>query len=202
MKSKFTLVALAIFIAVGVCVAYLNEPKVSTPAPVQSVPESPATQTPARPAFRITPESHAGDLAAELLRTTAADKPILGPKKREMQTARGSARVARQKPPVQAPEARFALSYVGADELAEEIWSAAINDLSIPPNERQDLIEDLNEDGFPDPHNITIDDLPLILSRLALIEQFAPDALDDVNAEAFAEAYKDLVKMVGSLTEE
>ena len=54
------------------------------------------------------------------------------------------------------------------------------------------MIEDLNEEGFLDPKNITADDLPLIMSRLALIEQHAGDAMDDVNAAAFMEAYKDL----------
>jgi hypothetical protein len=59
------------------------------------------------------------------------------------------------------------------------------------------LIEDLNEDGFPDPKNITPDDLPLIMSRIQLVEQLAPAAMDDVNFAAFAEAYKDLVNMLG-----
>jgi hypothetical protein len=62
-------------------------------------------------------------------------------------------------------------------------------------HERSDLIEDLNEDGFPDPHHVTPDDLPLIESRILLIERLAPEAMDEVNFEAFAEAYKDLVNM-------
>ena len=95
----------------------------------------------------------------------------------------------------QDPLAREALSYVGADLEAEEVWADAINNPDLPPNERKDLIEDLNEDGFPDPKNITEEDLPLILSRLRLIEAHGPNAMDDVNAEAFREAYKDLVKM-------
>ena len=63
-------------------------------------------------------------------------------------------------------------------------------------HERQDLIEDLNEEGFPDPKNITPDDLPLILGRLELIEELGPDAMDEVNADAFAEASKDLNNML------
>jgi hypothetical protein len=94
------------------------------------------------------------------------------------------------------PVAREALSFVGADPEAEEIWAQAINDPVLTPHQRQDLIEDLNEDGFPDPKNITLDDLPLILSRLALIEELVPDAMDEVNEAAFAEAYKDLVNML------
>ena len=96
----------------------------------------------------------------------------------------------------------MALGFVGADPQAEELWYAAINDPNMPANARQDLIEDLNEEGFADPRNVTEDDLPLIYSRLALIEQVASDAMDDVNAAAFAEAYKDLVNMVFRLEQE
>jgi hypothetical protein len=99
--------------------------------------------------------------------------------------------------PAEATAARRALSLVGIDPEAEAVWVDAINDPSRTAHERQDLIEDLNEDGFPDPKHVTVDDLPLIESRLSLIEQFAPDAMDDVNAAAFAEAYKDLVNMYG-----
>jgi len=102
-------------------------------------------------------------------------------------------------PLVPVPAAPQALSWVGADPEAEAVWVAAINDPAIPPNARKDLIEDLNEDGFPDPKHVTEDDLPLILSRIELIEQLAPDAMDEVNADAFREAYKDLVNMVGRL---
>ena len=105
------------------------------------------------------------------------------------------------KPPLQDPVARDALSLVGVDPAAEQYWALAINDSSLPENERQDLIEDLNEDGFPDPRNVTADDLPLIVSRLLLIEQLAPDAMDKVNADAFQEAYKDLVNMLVRLAQ-
>jgi hypothetical protein len=93
------------------------------------------------------------------------------------------------------PIARVALIYVGADPEAEAYWFDAINDPSLSANERQDLIEDLNEEGFADPHHPTVDDLPLIVSRLELIEELAGDAMDEVNSDAFAEAHKDLVRM-------
>ena len=93
------------------------------------------------------------------------------------------------------PIARVALIYVGVDPEAEAYWFDAINDPSLSANERQDLIEDLNEEGFADPHHPTIDDLPLIVSRLELIEELAADAMDEVNSDAFAEAHKDLVRM-------
>jgi hypothetical protein len=119
-------------------------------------------------------------------------------------------RAARRRPPdvvPGAPEpvvpvevARVALAYVGTDPEAEAVWYAAINDPSLSDHARQDLIEDLNEDGFADPKNVTPDELPLVVSRLALIEELAPDAMDQVNADAFAEAYKDLANMYVRLT--
>jgi hypothetical protein len=99
------------------------------------------------------------------------------------------------KEPLRDPIARVALTLVGTDPDAEDYWFAAINDLTLPANERQDLIEDLNEEGLPDPEHPTPDDLPLIFNRLALIETIAPDAADDVNADAFREAYKDLLNL-------
>lgn len=91
--------------------------------------------------------------------------------------------------------ARLALAFVGADADAEDYWLAAINDPSLPANERQDLIEDLNEDGLSDPKHPSPEDLPLILNRLELIEEVGPYAMDKVNADAFIEAYKDLTNL-------
>jgi hypothetical protein len=102
---------------------------------------------------------------------------------------------------IQDPLARAALSFVGADPDAEEYWIQAINNPNLSAHERKDLIEDLNEDGLSDPQNPTLDDLPLIISRLLLIEELASDALDDVNWDAFLEAYKDLANMFVRLTE-
>jgi hypothetical protein len=99
----------------------------------------------------------------------------------------------------QDPEARVALSLVGVLPEAEQYWSLAINNPDLPAKERQDLIEDLNEEGFRDPKNLRAEDLPLILSRIKLIEELAPKAMDTVNAEAFKEAHKDLVSMAARL---
>ena len=107
---------------------------------------------------------------------------------------------AKVKPPVQDPDARAALSLVGADPLAEQYWAAAINDPNLPANERKDLIEDLNEDGLSDPKHPGPQDLPLIANRLRLIEELAPSAMDAVNADAFAEAYKDLQNLAAGGT--
>jgi hypothetical protein len=99
------------------------------------------------------------------------------------------------KEPLQDPLAREALAFVGADPFAEEYWFAAINDPSLPAQERQDLIEDLNEDGLSDPKHPGLQDLPLIMNRLVLIEKVAPTAPDQVNADALEEAYKDLQQL-------
>lgn len=143
---------------------------------------------------------------------TSEPAPVVTAKKADGPTENNGptapANKRKQQPPPDAagaedpPLARQALALVGADPLAELVWVDAINDPDRTPHERQDLIEDLNEDGFPDPKHPTADDLPLIESRLALIEALAPDAMDDVNAAAFAEAYKDLVNMYDRVTSE
>jgi hypothetical protein len=104
------------------------------------------------------------------------------------------------KPPIQDPTARIALSLVGADSDAEAYWYEAINDSNLSDSERSDLIEDLNEDGFTNPKHPTKDDLPLIESRMALLEEITPDAMDQTNLNAFAEAYKDLQNMYNRIT--
>ena len=93
------------------------------------------------------------------------------------------------------PLNRLALRYVPFDPEATELWKKAINDPGTPKHQRQDLIEDLNDHGFPDPKHLTQRDLPLVESRLALIEQLAPATTDPVNIAAFAEAKKDLLAM-------
>ncbi|HKQ36635.1 MAG TPA: hypothetical protein VJ063_01080 [Verrucomicrobiae bacterium] len=93
------------------------------------------------------------------------------------------------------PLARVALSYVGADQQANEFYQRAINDPVLTPNHRKNLIEDLNEDGL-NFKNLTQQDLPLIKNRLTLIDQLAPNAMDKANAAAFQEAKKDLLNML------
>jgi hypothetical protein len=96
---------------------------------------------------------------------------------------------------LQDPTARVALSLVGADPAAEQYWTAAIFDPSLPDQEREDLMEDLNEDGLSDPQRPGPQDLPLIVNRIRIIEQIAPDA-DDFMLEHLGEAYKDLNNML------
>jgi hypothetical protein len=93
------------------------------------------------------------------------------------------------------PLARLALNFVGSDAHANQFYQSAINDMTLTPSHRKNLIEDLNQDGFTDKKNLTARDLPLIENRIALIEQLAPGATDPANVAAFKEAYKDLVNM-------
>lgn len=86
-----------------------------------------------------------------------------------------------------------ALWYVGVDPEADKIWMKAINDPRHPPGVRSDLIEDLHDEGYSDNSHPTAADLPIILARMEMIERLAPYALDQVNADAFEEAYKDLL---------
>ncbi len=97
--------------------------------------------------------------------------------------------------------ARVALSMIGYDPDADEVWIELINDPSLSANARSNLIEDLNEDGFADPDNPTLDELPMIEYRIELIEDLLPYAMDKVNEDAFKEARKDLVNMVDRLNQ-
>jgi len=162
--------------------------------------EHPSTTTPSEPPTVTPPPAQtAADTVRDVPPVAAAAPapPPASPAQR--QRTKAGAENATQEPLVPKPIARTALSFVGADGDAEDVWVNAINDPNRDANERKDLIEDLNEDGFPDPKHITEDDLPLIVSRLMLIEELAPDAIDDVNAAAFAEAYKDLTNMLARL---
>jgi hypothetical protein len=111
------------------------------------------------------------------------------------QSAAQTAPPANANGPVQEPTARAALSLVGADPAAEQYWTAAIFDPSLPDSEREDLMEDLNEDGLSDPQHPGPQDLPLIVNRIRIIEEIAPYA-DDFMLEHLWEADKDLRNML------
>lgn len=150
----------------------LSDSKVQTTEPAQSP----------RPAEGLDPITSQANPTAQNAAQSAPAQPA-------------PARPRGGKAPPQDPLARAALARVGVDPAAESYWYAAINNPNLPANERKDLIEDLNEDGLVDPHNPTPDDLPVILNRIQLIETVGPDAMDKTNADAFAEAYKDLVNL-------
>jgi hypothetical protein len=180
------------------------EPQVA-PAPART--ENPAVQPQQDPPLATvepSPTTRPAEVAAPQPAPSETVKPPRAIKAAPNTTAgiapAPAAAPPKSKPPLTAPVARVALSFVGADADAEAVWLDAINDPTVPPNERKDLIEDLNEDGFPDPKNITPDDVPLVLSRIQLIESIAADSMDETNLAAFAEAYKDLVNMLDRAT--
>jgi hypothetical protein len=142
-----------------------------------------------RPARQRNPEPRPAALSVQ-----NQARPPGGPGKNQ-----GGGQKNTKKEEIADPLARVALSFVGADSEADAYWYAAINDPSLSAHERQDLIEDLNEDGLSDPRRPSLEDLPLVLSRLELIAEVAPGAMDQVNADAFAEAYKDLWNMASRL---
>ncbi len=115
------------------------------------------------------------------------------------ETPSPAAQPRKSKPPAQDPAARAALSMVGKDATAEQIWLEAINNPNLPRQERSDLIEDLNEDGFSNRKQPTRADLPLIEARLKLIERLMPEAADETNLNAFGEARKDLINLRAKL---
>ncbi len=72
------------------------------------------------------------------------------------------------------PVAREALGLVGVDPDAEQYWFEALNNPALPQTERQDLIDDLNEQGLADPKHPSLDELPMLLARIELLEDLAP----------------------------
>jgi hypothetical protein len=157
--------------------------------PAAPTPNPPLSASPAQePA--VTPETPSavsqGAALAEPLRTNNTPQKA---------ASRGSTSAPAPKEPLKDPLAREALAFVGADPEAEAYWYGAINNPDLSAHERQDLIEDLNEDGLSDPKHPSPEDLPLIYNRILLIEEAGADAMDQVNADAFAEAYKDLLNL-------
>lgn len=124
----------------------------------------------------------------------AETQPVARPQKIPDQINQ-SAPPAGSKEPLQDPDARVALSLVGNDSGAEAYWVSAIFDTSLPQSEREDLMEDLNEDGLSNPKHPGPEDLPLIMNRIRIIEEIAPYA-DDFMLEHLGEAYKDLNHML------
>jgi hypothetical protein len=198
-KKAVVAAGLVLGIACGVACLVIIQRHVAAEAASPSARAEPQTVNPARP---LMPPPVAEAPAAE----KRVDSPESPPPK-QLAEASGQGNAKSQPatppnppsgaadPPTTDELARVALSLVGADAEAEQYWIAAINDPDLPADERRNLIEDLNEDGLSDPKHPTPADLPLILSRLQLIPELALDPMDEVNAEALQEAYKDLVNL-------
>ncbi len=88
-----------------------------------------------------------------------------------------------------------ALWYLGTDPAAEVTWSRAINDANHPEGVRSDLIVDMIDEGYTDNDRPGLADLALIRRRLEILERYAPHAMDEINAQAFEEAYRTLLAL-------
>jgi hypothetical protein len=206
MKNSKALLAVVLMAMIAIAVVMLlhndkqkrtkartNKPPVVKVAPVAK---------PARPVVKAEPVRRPSRDEARQARKPSPDKhkepatlPLAGASVMVMPVAEGTDKH------VPLHVAREALKLVGSDPVAENIWTDAINNPALPPADRKNLIEDLNEAGFADPQQLKPEELPLIQHRIALIERLAPTALDEVNAAAFAEAYKDLKAMATRLTQ-
>ena len=191
------LLAAAVLIVLLLPDRHQNEPSARRHGAVTVVPRAAGSRTvPAQAEPTAVPEpAHAG----EALPAPGQANEAL-PSRTQPQATATTPSPADRDPPATDHLARAALAFVGLDADAEEYWAEAINNANLPSEERRNLIEDLNEDGLPDPRHPTTQDLPLIVSRLELIEEMAPDAMDQVNEEAFAEAHKDLRNIYQRLT--
>lgn len=97
------------------------------------------------------------------------------------------------------PLARVALAYVGANEQAGELYHAAVLDPSLQPDQKRELVEDLNQDGLGSTKNPTADDMKIIANRYALTQAYLQQDYvqnDKVLNAAFREADKDLRRML------
>jgi hypothetical protein len=191
--------ALAVILLAGVFAGMRAKRQSSRPAAPGAVKAGADSSAPAGEGVAILPTATTQLWVRPMPGGLAGNSPPLEPVPVRSPTnvlpSNASPAVSRGKEPRQDPLARVALGLVGADGWAEAYWYEAINDPDLPAQERQDLIEDLNEDGLSDPHHPTTEDLPLILSRLQILEEVGWDPMDQVNADAFEEAYKDLVKL-------
>lgn len=138
-------------------------------------------------------------IAAESPQRTQMVTPSVPNRPPKSPSPQQNAKVSR---PLTAANARESLARVGMDDEAGEFWYSAINSPDLSASERKNLIEDLNETGFADPKNLTANDLPLIESRIAILEQLGPETSDEINVAAMQEAYKDLLNMRSRLTGE
>jgi len=183
--KKSELVLGLLIVAFGAGLLVLNRDTADQPVQAQPQHAPPAVAESEVPLLSIT--------APQFAPTSRTNARTARPRQSQLQTNQPSSPGNE----LQDPDARDALAMVGMDDEADQYWLNAIFDTSLSDKEREDLIEDLNELGFDDPENVTSDDLPLILSRLELIDAILPNA-DDFMAEHLIEAQKDLVNMASA----
>jgi hypothetical protein len=171
---------------------YLSKQDMPAPADLAPSPELPPDSAPLAAAPPAGAPSSPHPDPAPAAPATAPVRP-LPPSRTPPPTVPSTAAAApaKQKRSLQDPAARVALGLVGIDPGAEAYWRDAIFDTTLPESERADLIEDLNEEGLSDTRRPGPDDLPIILRRIALIEELAPRA-DAFMRPHLREAHKDL----------
>jgi hypothetical protein len=99
---------------------------------------------------------------------------------------------------------RIGLTYVGSansqvNDQAVQLFHNAISDPSITPDQRRNLIEDLNQDGLSNHRNPTPEDLIIIANRYELAKWYLqqPSVQNDPAAtRGFNEASQDLARML------
>jgi hypothetical protein len=161
-----------------------HETQASKQAPVEPQAAAPVREAPPE-ADAVPPSDHAA--SGEPAKTEGETSV----KKQEVATP---ARPVKQPKQLQDPLARVAMSLVGADPDAEAYWLEAIYDSSLPDQEREDLIEDLNEEGLSDHQRPGPEDFPLIMNRIVILQEIFPHA-DQFMLPHLREAYKDLLNL-------
>jgi len=196
MLSVIAVLAIVVGVVAGIMLSRPSSPgKVAAPQIQALVKEGPVSTPPAQEPPEVakpnavTPSEESAVGHRALQDTAASLEPAKSPANPSPQ-----AKPAKKPKELVDPVARVAMGLVGMDRDAEAYWLEAIYDTSLPDNEREDLMEDLNEDGLSDPKNPGPQDLPLILSRLALIEEIVPHA-DEFMLRHLGEAYKDLMNL-------
>jgi hypothetical protein len=84
---------------------------------------------------------------------------------------------------------------VGANAQAAQLWHTAIVDPALQPDQKRELVEDLNQDGLSNKKTPTPEDLGIIANRYALTQAYLQQDYvqnDKVLNAAFREADKDL----------
>jgi hypothetical protein len=99
--------------------------------------------------------------------------------------------------------ARVALAYVGTSGPALQLFHKAVLDQTLLPDQKRNLIEDLNEDGIINRKTLTPTDLEVVANRYAITQEYLRQDYVTQNQTlnaAFLEADKDLRKMLEKAT--
>lgn len=94
---------------------------------------------------------------------------------------------------------RLALNYVGANDSAVTLFHQVALDPQLKPDQRRNLIEDLNQDGLKNERNPTPEDLKIIAKRYELTQSYLQQQYvvnDRLLNAAFQEANRDLARML------